>query len=408
MKKSGLGILYFDGRCALCRGGAERLGGWLARRGIGIAPFPEGPGIRVPDEMRLRCHDGREFGGADAALVVVSAGWWGKPLGWLGRLPGVYRILVAGYRWVARNRYCLGGSCEVRRRKPATRSAFTPAGAWWLAGALVLLAFAGGLAMDLVGWLRMWLLAVALWVGFKVLALATTAADRRPRGGGWIAYALWPGMDAAAFGNRRELRTEGGSMGKGAVAAGARVVVGVWLIAGLAGQMQNPVAAGWCGMAGLVLVLHFGLFDWLALFWRRVGYDVERLMEAPWRARSLADFWGARWNRAFSHVANRALFRPLTRRFGPGWGTMAGFGLSGLAHELVISVPAGAGYGLPTAYFLVQGVGVLAERGLGWRGTLQGRLVMAVVVLAPAFWLFHPAFMTGVVAPMLRALGVAN
>ena len=123
-------------------------------------------------------------------------------------------------------------------------------------------------------------------------------------------------------------------------------------------------------------------------------------MDAPWRARSLADFWGSRWNRAFSHVANRALFRPMTRRFGLAPGTLAGFALSGVAHELVISVPAHAGYGLPTMYFLLQGTGVLLERWLGWRGDWRGRLLMVVTLTGPAFWLFHPAFMSGVVEPM--------
>ena len=85
------------------------------------------------------------------------------------------------------------------------------------------------------------------------------------------------------------------------------------------------------------------------------------------------------------------------------------FLLSGLVHELVISVPARGGYGLPTGYFLLQGLGVAAEHtrvgrriglGHGWRGWLFTMLVTA----APAFWLFHPPFIRNLILPMLKAL----
>jgi hypothetical protein len=81
-----------------------------------------------------------------------------------------------------------------------------------------------------------------------------------------------------------------------------------------------------------------------------------------------------------------------------------------LIHDLLISVPARGGYGLPTAYFLLQGLGVLAEKskpaarlGLacGWRGWCFTFLIAG----PQAFWLFHPAFVHNVILPMLRAIG---
>jgi alginate O-acetyltransferase complex protein AlgI len=89
---------------------------------------------------------------------------------------------------------------------------------------------------------------------------------------------------------------------------------------------------------------------------------------------------------------------------------MAVFAASGLLHEAVISVPAGGGYGLPTAYFLLQGGAVLLERSSGGRRAglgagLRGRAFTAVLVAGPLFWLFHPPFVREVVLPMLRALG---
>lgn len=85
------------------------------------------------------------------------------------------------------------------------------------------------------------------------------------------------------------------------------------------------------------------------------------------------------------------------------------FAASGLIHDLVISLPAHGGYGLPTGYFLLQGLGVTMERSaLGKRLGLQqgatGWIFMAVVTAAPAFWLFHPPFVLRVILPFMHAI----
>ncbi|HEV2195281.1 MAG TPA: hypothetical protein VGR55_06845 [Candidatus Acidoferrum sp.] len=89
--------------------------------------------------------------------------------------------------------------------------------------------------------------------------------------------------------------------------------------------------------------------------------------------------------------------------------TLGAFAASGLLHDLAISVPAGAGYGLPTAYFLVQGIGVIAERsktgkrfGLG-RGA-RGWLWIALIAAGPVYALFHPWFVVRVIDPFLRVI----
>jgi hypothetical protein len=85
--------------------------------------------------------------------------------------------------------------------------------------------------------------------------------------------------------------------------------------------------------------------------------------------------------------------------------------VSGAVHETVISVPAGAGFGLPTAYFLLQGLATLFERSLPGRRLglgrgVRGRIFAVATVAAPAFWLFHPAFVQNVFLPMLRVLRI--
>jgi alginate O-acetyltransferase complex protein AlgI len=129
-------------------------------------------------------------------------------------------------------------------------------------------------------------------------------------------------------------------------------------------------------------------------------------MQHPLRATTLADFWG-RWNRAFRDLAFRLIFRPLHRRIGVASATLATFGFSGLVHDLVISVPARGGYGLPTLYFLIQGIGIVFEKSAIGRRThpLILRALLYVTLLAPLGLLLHSAFVYRVVVPFLIAIG---
>ncbi|HEX4141506.1 MAG TPA: membrane bound O-acyl transferase family-domain-containing protein [Candidatus Methylacidiphilales bacterium] len=115
-------------------------------------------------------------------------------------------------------------------------------------------------------------------------------------------------------------------------------------------------------MIGFIFLLHFGLFHLLALFWQSRGLDAPPLMKCPIAATSLHDFWGRRWNAGFRDIVFVLFFLPLARRYGTSAAALLTFLLSGLIHELVITVPAGAGYGLPTLYFALQGAGLMLER----------------------------------------------
>ena len=67
---------------------------------------------------------------------------------------------------------------------------------------------------------------------------------------------------------------------------------------------------------------------------------------------------------------------------------------------------AGGGYGGPTAYFLIQLVGMLFERSR-FSKRFRGRVLTWICLIAPAYWLFPPAFTTGIVVPFIRFLGDA-
>lgn len=261
-------------------------------------------------------------------------------------------------------------------------------------------------------WAQMWALAFALYFGCKCLTwqqapIRGAAAWRHP------AYLLaWPGMDAASFLQQRP-RTDPLHCRPIEWFAGfAKLASGAFLLFGVARLIpeRHAYLTGWIGGTGVVLILHFGLFHLLWCAWRRIGIPARPLMDRPMTSANLSEFWGRRWNTAFRDLTHRLIFRPCASRFGTRVGVIVSFLFSGAIHDLVISVPAGGGYGGPTMFFAIQGAGVLVERTeFGRRAGLQtglsGRMFAAIVLLAPAPLLFHRPFIAGVMVPFMRALG---
>jgi len=191
----------------------------------------------------------------------------------------------------------------------------------------------------------------------------------------------------------------------------AKTGAGIALLFGCARLVPEdlPLLRGWIGLLGLILVLHFGSFELIALGWRALGVDAEPIMQSPIASRSLSEFWGKRWNLGFRQLSYDFIFQPLHRVLGVAGATMVVFLFSGLIHESVISLPARGGYGLPTGYFLLQGFGVILERsrlgkGLALQRGFSGWAFMAIMTAGPAFWLFHPPFVMRVALPFLRAI----
>lgn len=392
MKTVFQGTVYYDATCRFCTGSMDRLRPWLEPRGFVIAPFEDGAAEAA---MLLRTADGVEWRGVDALLHCLRAYGWARPAAWLGTLPGIHGLLTQIYGMVAARRHCLAGACALRPPRDRGRLVWT-----FLAVGAVGLGFL--LSRGQAPWLALWTLAVGLFLSFKGLALGALPATGRPRGWRLWAFGLaWPGMDAGAFapGVPRDPLREGfpwiSLLG---------MVLALALLRVLPRLTVDPVWLGACGMAALLLVLHFGSFDLLAWAWHRGGIPVTRIMQDPWAARSLDEFWGRRWNLAFSDVARTAFFRPVTRRWGAETGLLAAFLVSGLAHEWVISLPAGAGWGLPTGYFLIQGIGALWQRRIRWTG-FSARLLTVAFVILPLPLLFHGPFLERCLAPAVRWWG---
>jgi len=274
-----------------------------------------------------------------------------------------------------------------------------------------MLAFCLSLRAILSGWQLMWLVALCLYIGCKWQTFWSEPKLARKHLGRSLAYLLaWPGMDARRFLN--PAHRPAASTPIDWVFAAGKTLMGATLLWGVCRLLPRPypLLVGWTGMLGMTLLLHFGLFELLSLMWRSLGIDARPVMERPLTATSLADFWGRRWNTAFHTLAHQLAFRPLSHPLGPAAALLASFVISGLVHDLVISVPARGGLGLPTAYFLCQGAGVLIERSrvgirLGLARGARGRLFAALIAAGPAILLFHPPFVIRVFVPFLGAIG---
>ena len=262
----------------------------------------------------------------------------------------------------------------------------------------------------LAPWVFMWALSFAIF--FSLKWLTWWRAQTRLSHPAWrsLAYLFaWPGMDADSFLDANEhVPPPRFTAWLWATLETALGAVLLWIVArSLPGA--EPLLRGWTGMLGLILLLHFGSFQLIALVWRTLGVDAKPIMSAPLRATSLAEFWGKRWNLGFRQLSYELIFRPLHRTLGVEAASLLVFLVSGLIHDLVISLPARAGYGLPTAYFLLQGTGITIEHtGFGKRLGLgqgaRGWVFMAVVITAPVYWLFHPWFVMRVIIPFMQAI----
>lgn len=228
-----------------------------------------------------------------------------------------------------------------------------------------------------------------LGVGLVYLSFKALTTRRLAFGRALGYWTLWPGMDSKPF-----AETVPGT-GPGLLLWGLlKMAAGGALFLLRTGAPAIDVLRV---LAGIGLLVHFGVCDVLAGFWRMRVVAVDRLFVSPLTARSLGEFWGRRWNLAFHTVAKDYVFRPAARRWGPAAGVGLTFVFSGLLHELLLSVPAGGGYGFPLAYFVLQGLLVLAERRWG----ITGRVWTLAWVLAPSPLLFHPWFVRALIAPLL-------
>jgi len=255
------------------------------------------------------------------------------------------------------------------------------------------------------------MLALTLIVAYGMKALVGVEARRRGRAplgwSNWLAFAVvWIGMQPKEFAARRFVRWPAallvGSIGW-LLAGATTIAIAKVLYANLGSDHLGLVAAVF--LAGALMVAHFGCSGIIAAVLIRMGYGVVPQFRAPWLAQSLAEFWTRRWNVGFSVMTSLVVYRPLAPRCGRAVAIMLGFLFSGVLHELICSLPVGAGYGLPSIYFVIHGIALLLEQAMQRRGVvLRGPLARIWVfawVLLPVPLVFHRPFVHGILVPLL-------
>ena len=258
---------------------------------------------------------------------------------------------------------------------------------------------------------RMLAIIGALLYGMKaVVSVEVQAHGARPLSiGRWLGFAaLWPGMRPGPFARRAQAPLPGA--GQLLLGGSARLLTGLALVVGARlcwALTSSRLLATPPLLIGISLIVHFGAFDILTAAWRWRGVDCQRLFRAPLRSTNLREFWGRRWNLAFSEMTAIAIYQPLVRIGGRRPALAASFLGSGLLHELAISVPVRAGYGLPLAYFMIHGVLMTVEARLAKanrpidRVPWIGRVWTLTWLLVPLPILFHRPFLAGVVWPLI-------
>ncbi len=228
----------------------------------------------------------------------------------------------------------------------------------------------------------------------------------------WLAFELgWFGMRPVLFEQfiAKPLAGVASLVGKGV----SRILFGAFLLY-LSERIENQAfdklfLSELMMLAGLSFILHFGILNLSAALWRLFGVDVKALFLSPYLSKSLKEFWGKRWNMAFSEMTALVAYKPLKNSFGNKPAMFCSFLLSGLLHEIAISCPVNSGYGLPLSYFVIHGLVMFAEGEWGWVKKIINHPWLSRVwvfgwLILPMPLLFHKDFIAFVVMPLRNAI----
>jgi hypothetical protein len=130
----------------------------------------------------------------------------------------------------------------------------------------------------------------------------------------------------------------------------------------------------------------------LATAWRLGGGEAREPMDNPFAARTPAEFW-RRYNRPAQQFLAEDVFRPAGGLRRPVRAALVTFLVSALIHEYLFSIAIGRIQGYQTAFFLVQGIAVVATWRLRPRGgwTVVGILGTTAFNLAASVLFFLSA-----------------
>ena len=115
------GTILYDGECGFCSRWVQFWAPALRRQGSPVAALQEHwvaerlgmDTNQLLTDVRLLTPEGDLISGANVYLHVARRIWWMMPLWAVFSLPGMNQLLHIGYRWFARNRYCVSGACRL-------------------------------------------------------------------------------------------------------------------------------------------------------------------------------------------------------------------------------------------------------------------------------------------------------
>lgn len=241
-----------------------------------------------------------------------------------------------------------------------------------------------------------WPLMITYIVLMFVVLKAATLIDSQNylHRNGLLYAATWVGMNYEEFNEKTESMPQ-------FKAGFISLLIGI-VLTYFALDQENPSLKAATVFTAMIFIFHFGLLDLNAQFWNKLNHNVKPIMNAPWKAATLTEFWGKRWNMAFRDAAHKLIFIPLIRKFGPFKAAGAVFAFSGIVHEAVISVPANGGYGGPFIYFVLQFAAIVLQRKYQ---VLNNRYFTWLILILPLPLLFHQAFFMNVFIPLTETIG---
>jgi hypothetical protein len=166
---------------------------------------------------------------------------------------------------------------------------------------------------------------------------------------------------------------------------------------------------GIVALIGFSFILHFGILNLSTAFWRSQGVDCKELFRSPAVSISLKEFWGKRWNLAFSEMTALVVYRPLKDKAGKDIAVLIAFLFSGILHEIAISLPVRTGYGLPLLYFCIHGMVMQMEDKVGFVKKIISNKILARIwvmcwLIVPMPLLFHKEFIIKIVFPLMNKI----
>jgi hypothetical protein len=238
----------------------------------------------------------------------------------------------------------------------------------------------------------------ALGAGWGLARLLDLYLDRRERPAAVRVWQMFSILDTRAFVRARPLFDPRLAFACLAFGGGAALAFA------LAHREPPDASPAWTARWAFGLVGVYCVADaagaFVRFFYRAIGLDSPRIHRTPIASRSLAEFWGDRWNRVVGTWLRGRLFVPFARRGRVGLGVAAAFGVSAALHAYLVLVSAGARpAAIMGAFFVAQGVLLLVERAMRvakWpRAAAHAWFLATMIATTPLF-----------VMPGLEALGV--